>query len=274
MPTFVEKLDAAAQRNHSLLCVGLDPTRAQMPIDDTAAFCKAIIDATKDMVCVFKPNIAFFEAQGLPGLHALEQTMAAIPSDVPVILDAKRGDIGSTAVAYAQAVFEQWGADAVTASPYLGRDSLEPFLAYKDRGVFILCRTSNPGGADFQSLQLATEGGAIPLYEHVAMQAQSWNTNGNIGLVVGATAPEELARVRALCPDMPILIPGVGAQGGDVEAAVRNGTDANGRRAIISSSRQVIYASKSADFAEAARREALKARDAFNAMLEAMGKGW
>jgi orotidine-5'-phosphate decarboxylase len=274
MPTFVEKLDSAAQRNHSLLCVGLDPTHAQMPIDDTAAFCISIIDATKDLVCGFKPNIAFFEAQGLPGLHALEQTMAAIPSDVPVILDAKRGDIGSTAVAYAHAAFEQWGADAVTTSPYLGRDSIEPFLAYKDRGVFILCRTSNPGGADFQSLQLATEGGAISLYEHVAMQAQSWNINGNIGLVVGATAPEELARVRALCPDMPILIPGVGVQGGDVEVAVRNGTDANGRRAIISSSRQVIYASKSADFAEAARREALKARDAFNAMLEAMGKGW
>ena len=274
MPTFVEKLDAAAQRNRSLLCVGLDPAPAQMPIDDTAAFCKAIIDATKDLVCAFKPNIAFFEAQGLPGLHALEQTMAAMPGDVPVILDAKRGDIGSTATAYAQAVFERWGADATTVSPYLGRDSLEPFLAYAGKGVLVLCRTSNPGGGDFQSLQLADEGGAMPLYEHVAMQAQRWNTNGNIGLVVGATAPEELARVRALCPDMPILIPGVGAQGGDVESSVRNGTDANGRRAIINSSRQVLYASKGADYAEAARREAEKARDAFNAVLEAMGKGW
>jgi orotidine-5'-phosphate decarboxylase len=274
MPTFVEKLDAAAQRNHSLLCVGLDPTPAQMPIDDTAAFCKAIIDATKDVVCAFKPNIAFFEAQGLPGLHALEKTMAAIPSDVPVILDAKRGDIGSTAIAYAEAVFERWGADATTVSPYLGRDSLEPFLAYADKGILVLCRTSNPGGADFQSLQLASEGGTTPLYEHVALQAQSWNVNGNVGLVVGATAPEELERVRALCPELPILIPGVGSQGGDVEASVRNGTTSIGRRAIISSSRQVLYASKGTDYAEAARSEAEKNRNTFNAVLESMGQGW
>ena len=245
-----------------------------MPIADIAAFNEAIIEATSDLVCAYKPQMAFYEAAGIPGLQALERTLAAIPNDIPVILDAKRGDVGNTAQAYAQAVFGVWDADAATVNPYLGADSVEPFLAYEDRGVLLLVRTSNPGSADFQTLLVQTEDGTMSLYQQVARQVQRWNTRGNVGLVVGATYPSELAEVRAICPQMPVLVPGIGPQGGDLEASVRSGVDGNGRRAIINASRQVIYASGGADYASAARQAAETLRDQINTTLEAMGHPW
>lgn len=272
MTSFVDKLDAAAKRNRSLLVVGLDPWRPSMPVNDIGTFTKAIVDATADLVCAFKPNSAFYEAEGIEGMRALEATMKAIPSHIPVILDAKRGDIGNTAQAYAKAAFEIWGADATTVNAWGGRDSVEPFLAYRDKGIFIWVRSSNPGGAEFQSLPVH---GETPLYEYMTREAQSWNQAGNVGLVVGATAPGELAHVRALCPTMPLLIPGVGAQGGDLEASVRNGMDGRGRRALINASRQVIYAAKGAGFAEAARDAATRLRDAIGtARGEGSGFAW
>ncbi len=275
MSRFIDRLDDAARANRSLLGINLDPWGPSMPIDDIAAFNRAIIDATHDLVCVYKPNSAFYEAAGLDGLRALQDTVeAAHAHGIPVILDAKRGDIANSSVAYAKAAFEVWGADAVTVSPYMGGDSLEPFLAYEDRGVFVLTRTSNPGAADIEELTVQTPGGPRPLYEQVAIAAAGWDARGNVGLVVGATAPDELARVRALAPGMPILVPGVGTQGGDIAASVRNGVDANGRRAVIAVGRQVLYASKGADYAQAARAEAERLRDAINAELDAMGKGW
>ena len=275
MQTFVERLDAAAERNRSLLCVGLDPWPPAMPVADVAAFCRAIIEATSDLVCAYKPQWAFFEAEGVPGVRALESAMQAVPAGVPIILDAKRSDLGNTSVAYAKAAFEIWGADAVTVNPYLGRDSIQPFLDYAGKGVFALTRTSNPGAADFQDLRVrGADGAERPLYEEVARQAAAWSASGAVGLVAGATASEELARVRAIAGAAPILIPGVGAQGGDLESAVRNGADANGRRAIVTASRSVLYASPGADFAEAARAEAARLRDAINAELDRMGKAW
>jgi orotidine-5'-phosphate decarboxylase len=277
---FTERLDDAARRNRSLLCVGLDPWPPSMAIPDITAFNKAIIDATCDLVCAYKPNFAFYEAEGLEGLRALEATIAAVPDGIPVILDAKRGDIGSTAAAYAKAAFEVWGADAVTVNPYMGGDTLEPFLAYEDRGVLVLARTSNPGARDFEELMLANDAGggsrstARPLYEYVTERAVAWNEKGNVGLVVGATAPEQLARVRELAPAMPILIPGVGAQGGDLEASVRGGVDERGLRIMIGASRGVTYASKEAGFADAARAAAETIRDSINAELARMGHSW
>ena len=295
MTMFIDQLDAAATRNRSLLCVGLDPWRPSLPIEDIAEFNRAIIAATSDLVCAYKPQWAFYEAEGFAGLEALQQTIAAVPDGIPVILDVKRGDLGSVSTAYAKAAFEVWGAGAVTVSPYMGRDSIQPFLDYADRGVFVIVRTSNPGATEFQSLGV---GGTavftsedrparlrrwltrrrvsrtLRLYEYVASQVRQWNESGNVGLVVGATAPEELARVRSIAGDMPLLIPGIGAQGGDLESSVRNGTDAHGRRAVISASRSVIYASQGADFADAARAEAMRLRDAINAELDRMGKGW
>ena len=274
MNRFLEKLTASSERNRSLLCVGLDPWPPQMPIEDIATFNRTIIEATHDLVCAYKPQMAFYEAQGLPGLRALEQTLIAIPSGIPVVLDGKRNDMASTAQAYAKAMFEAWDADATTVNPYLGGDSLEPFLAYEDRGVLVLARTSNPGSADFQTMEVRTPGGPEPLYRHVAHQVDRWNTRGNLGLVVGATYPAELGEVRAICPKLPILVPGVGAQGGDLEASVRNGVDANGRLAIISASRQVIYASKGQDYAQAARHAAEALRSRINTALEDMGHPW
>ncbi len=274
MSKFTDRLDAAATRNQSLVCVGLDPWRPSMPIDDFAAFTKAIIEATSDLVAVYKPNYAFFEAEGLEGLRALEATMKAVPSGVPVILDAKRGDIGSTATAYAKAAFEVWGADAVTVNAYMGGDTVEPFLEYEDRGVFILTRTSNPGGRDFEELQVTGDGTTRPLYEHVAQRAVEWNTRGNIGLVVGATAPEELQRVREIATDMPILIPGIGTQGGDLEASIRYGMNSKGLGAVVSSSRSIIFASKGPDFAEAARAATEKLRGEINVEREKLGFRW
>jgi len=264
---FLEKLLHAARSNRSLLCIGLDPDPELMPKVDFFQFNRAIIDATSDLVCAYKPNLAFYEALGIEGLKALERTVAYIPKGIPIIGDAKRGDIGSTARAYARALFETLGFDAATVNPYLGYDSLEPFMEYKEKGVFILCRTSNVGSAHFQALTLTETSG--PLFELVAQSAREWNLYGNLGLVVGATYPEELRRVRQICPEMPLLIPGIGAQGGDLASAVRYGVDAKGEKAIISSSRQIIYASKGEDFAAAAREAALNLRDQINLYLAA-----
>lgn len=274
MSNFTDRLDASATRNQSLVCVGLDPWRPSMPVDDFAAFTKAIIEATSDLVCAFKPNYAFYEAEGLEGLRALVSTMKAVPSDVPVILDAKRGDIGSTATAYAKAAFEAWGADAVTLNAYMGGDTVEPFLEYEDRGVFILTRTSNPGGSDFEELQVSDGAAVRPLYEHMTERAVEWNTRGNIGLVVGATAPSELERIRKIAPEMPILIPGIGTQGGDLEASIRYGVNSSGLGAVINSSRGIIFASKGADFAEAARAATEKLRGEINVEREKLGFRW
>ena len=268
---FMDKLADAARRNDSLLCVGLDPDMDLMAVRDIVAFNRAIVDATSDLVCAYKPNYAFYEALGAPGVAALQQTRELIPSHIPVILDAKRGDIGNTSLFSARAAFDTWGFDAITVNPYLGRDALDPFLGYRDRGVFVLCRTSNPGARDFQDLQVTTPDGVTrPLYEAVALSAQSWNTYGNVCLVAGATYPSEVARLRELCPDMTFLVPGVGAQGGELEAVVRGGLTAAGAGLLINSSRQVIYASKSSeDFAAAARAAALRLRDSINALRPA-----
>lgn len=272
----MEKLLVAARTNKSLLCIGLDPDPVLMPRTSVLEFNRAIVDATSDLVCAYKPNLAFYEALGIEGLKALEKTVAYIPDAIPVIGDAKRGDIGSTAKAYARALFETIGFDAATVNPYLGYDSLEPFIEYVEKGVFIICRTSNVGSAHFQDLLLSeksmkAQNVAKPLFEIVAQRSKEWNTHGNVGLVVGATYPEELRRVRQLCPDMPLLIPGVGAQGGDLASAVRYGVDTRGEKAVISSSRQIIYAYRKAeDFAVAARSAALKLRDEINGYLGAI----
>ena len=257
--------------------MGLDPDPRRMPVGDVFQFNRAIVDATADLVCAFKPNMAFYEALGLAGLDALKRTVEYIrqvAGDVVVIGDGKRGDIGPSMDAYCKAMFDVWGVDAMTVSLYLGHDSLTPASSYTDKGVFVLCRTSNESAGDFQDKKVSRGQGSIPLYQDVALQCLSWNRAGNIGLVVGATYPEELKAVRDLCPDMPVLIPGVGAQGGGVEEAVRYGTDSSGRLAIINSSRQVLYASSGRDFAEAARKEASRLREEINAVLAREGLGW
>ena len=252
-------------------------------------FNRAIVDATADLVCAYKPNIAFYEALGLPGLRALEVTVAYIRDAAPdcvVIGDVKRGDIGNTVEAYAKAMFDVWGFDAVTVNPWGGMDTVEPWLARPECGVFVWCRGSNPGAGDLQDLMVdgARSAGELagngaggelePVYMRLARDLANLPADGNLGLVVGATAPEQLAAVREVCPAMPILIPGVGAQGGDLEASVRNGVDAAGRLAIINSGRGIIYASSGDDFAEAARRTAGELRDGINGALDDMGLGW
>ena len=263
---FTEKLLKAAVKNNSLVCVGLDPDPALMPADSGVLdFNKAIIDATAGLVCAYKLNFAFYEALGAGGFEALKGSIDYIPHDIPVIGDAKRGDIGNTARAYATAIFDQLGCDAATVNPYLGSDSIEPFIEYKDKGVFILCRTSNPGSADFQSLSCDSGGKSTSLFELVAQKAAQWNKHGNIGLVIGATFPQELELIRRQHPDMPLLIPGIGAQDGDLEKAVQYGVDATGEKAIINSSRQIIYASKGKDFAAAAAYATAQLRGRINA---------
>ena len=264
---FIDKLLNTSRKNESWLCIGLDPDPELMPGVDVLQFNKAIIEATSDLVCAYKPNLAFYEALGTEGFAILEKTVKYIPGDIPVIGDAKRGDIGNTARAYARALFSVLGFDAATVNPYLGFDSIEPFTSYQDKGVFILCRTSNRGATDFQNLH--TDG--IPLYEAVAQKAKEWNIYGNIGLVVGATYPEELKKVRSICPEMPLLIPGIGAQGGDLASAVGCGVDAQGEKAIINVSRQVLYASKEEDFAQAARNMAEKIRKQINSYRIILG---
>lgn len=266
---FTHSLRAAAERNRSRLCVGLDPQHIPAHLNGHAdplyQFCIELVEATADLACAFKPNIAFFEARGPAGLATLQRLIAAMPRDVPVIVDAKRGDIGSTARAYAEAIFEHLGADAVTLNPYLGADALEPFLAYANKGCFILCKTSNTGSGDLQDLALAS---GEPLYMAVARKAQQeWNHNANAGLVIGAPYPKVLAQVRAVCPNLPLLVPGVGAQGGDLASAAQAAADSQGGGFLINASRSIMYASDGAEFATAARAEALRLRDAINAAL-------
>lgn len=270
---FMNALAAAWQQRNSLLCVGLDPDPAKFPAhlqgrsDAIFEFCKAIVDATADLVCCFKPQIAYFAAHRAEDqLESLIAHIHAAHPDTPVILDAKRGDIGSTAEQYAIEAFERFKADAITVNPYMGRDSVDPYLAYPDKGVILLCRTSNPGGSDLQFLEVDTPRGRMKLYEHVARTvAEDWNASGNCGLVVGATFPAEIARVRELTGDMPLLVPGIGAQGGDIAATLAAGRTANGTGLMINSSRAVLYAGKGEDFADAARKVALDTRDAINA---------
>ncbi len=265
--TFRDKLIEASRRNQSLLCVGLDPDPSRLKGTPVVTFLQAIVEATQDLVCAYKPNLAFFEAMGTGGMQTLLEALRGVPAHVPVIADAKRGDIGNTARFYAHALFEVYDFDAATVNPYLGHDSVEPFLEYEERGVFLLCRTSNPGAEDFQSLSLAD---GRPLYEAVAELANRWNTRGNLGLVAGATWPEELERIRAICPDMPILLPGVGTQGADLAQALRASLDTEGGSVIVTSSRQVLYASSGNDFARAAGRAALNLRDEINRQRDAV----
>ena len=265
--TFLDMLRDATAQNNSLLCVGLDPEPTRFPAGMAGDsrkiydFCAAIVDATADLVCAFKPQIAYFAAHSAEDqLERLMQHMRANAPHVPVILDAKRGDIGSTAEQYAKEAFERYGADAVTLSPFMGFDSIEPYLTYHGKGAFLLCRTSNPGGDTRQTQRLASVDGQPLMYEYVARLAQGpWNKNGQLGLVVGATYPQEIERVRAIAPTLPLLIPGVGAQGGDAAATVRAGLREGGP-IIVNSSRSILYASKGDDFAAAARTEAERTR--------------
>lgn len=263
---FHSQLRRAWTTSGSMLCVGLDPDPARFPRvahGSVFDFCRAIVDATADTVCAFKPQIAYFAAVGAEGeLERLCRHIREQHPNVLLVLDAKRGDIGSTAEQYAREAFDRYGAHVVTVNPYLGTDSVEPFLQHPDGGVFVLCRTSNPGSGDFQSLPVGDE----PLYLHVARRvASEWNDIGDCGLVVGATYPDELRQVRAIVGDLPLLVPGVGAQGGDVEATVQAGTDSTGQGMVINSSRAILYASSGDDFADAARAEAIATRDAIRA---------
>ncbi len=266
--TFIDKLASRWRRADSLLCVGLDPDPSRFPAhlrdrpDAIFAFCAAIADATAPYACAFKPQVAYFaSARAEDQLESLIAHLRRHYPDIPVVLDAKRGDIGATAEHYAREAFERYGADAVTLSPYMGGDSIAPFMAYADRGLFVLCRTSNPGGDDLQMLDVGGE----RLYERLArLAAQRWNGSGQLGLVVGATYPAELARVRALVGDLPILVPGIGAQGGDVQASVLAGQTAGGTGMLINSSRAILYASTGEDFAEAAAGAAQRTRDEIN----------
>ena len=275
--TFLEQLQTAEERNQSMLCVGLDPEPAKFPdafkgdASKIYDFCASIVDATADLVISFKPQIAYFAAHRAEAqLEKLMQHMRATAPHVPVILDAKRGDIGSTAAQYAIEAFERYGADAVTLSPFMGFDSVQPYLSYHGKGAFLLCRTSNPGGDDLQAQRLSSVEGEPLVYEHIAKLAQGpWNTNGQLGLVVGATYPNEIERVRKVAPHLPLLIPGVGAQGGDAVATVKAGYKAvNGKTTapiIVNSSRAVLYASSGADYAAAARKVAMQTRDVLQA---------
>ena len=299
-PSFTLTLRQRWQAADSMLCVGLDPDPARIPAhlgtgpEAIDRFCRDIIAATADTVCAFKPQIAYFAAQGAEDVLAgLIAHIHAKHPGIPVILDAKRGDIGSTARQYGVEAFDRFKADALTLSPFMGFDSIEPYFEWAGRGLILLCRTSNPGGNDLQALSVLPAGdtagvplGAQPLhkpasgttpdtqpeklYEHLArLAAGPWNVNGELGLVVGATFPDELARVRALAPRLPLLVPGVGAQGGDVNATVRAGLDADGYGLVINSSRAILYAGKGTDFADQARKAAVATRDAIRAVRDA-----
>lgn len=270
--SFTEKLSSAWRTRNSLLCVGLDPDVSRFPAhlqgrpDGIFEFCKSIVDATADVACSFKPQIAYFAAlRAEDQLEALCKYIRTHHPDLPLVLDAKRGDIGATAEQYAREAFERYDADAVTVNPYMGADSVAPYMEWQDRGVIVLCRTSNPGGSDLQFMQVDGR----PLYQHVArLVAEKWNRNGQCGLVVGATFPGELAQVRAIVGDMPLLVPGIGAQGGDIAATVAAGRDSHGAGMMINSSRAILYAQPLAGsgetFDQAARRVACETRDAIN----------
>jgi len=270
--TFIEQLIHATLLQRSLLCVGLDPEPSKFPMhlrgkpDGIFEFCAHIVDATQDLVCAFKPQIAYFAAHRAEAqLETLIAHMRNVAPAIPVILDAKRGDIGSTAEQYAIEAFERYGADAVTLSPFMGFDSIEPYVKRHGKGAFLLCRTSNPGGDDLQSQRLSSVDGQPKLFEHIARLAQGhWNLNGQLGLVVGATYPDEIASVRKIAPELPLLIPGVGAQGGDAAATLQAGLRRSGDQIsgpiIVNSSRAILYASQGEDFAQAARAAAQEAR--------------
>jgi orotidine-5'-phosphate decarboxylase len=261
--TFFEQLTRRSREIDSLVCVGLDPDFRKHRVEDVASFNRAIIEATAPFAACYKPNIAFYEQFGLPGLRALESTLTAIPAGIPVIGDVKRGDIGNTAEAYARAMFEQWGFGAVTVSGYQGRDTVEPFLAYEGRGVFVLCRTSNPGAREFQEQPLAN---GRMLFEEVAVTASAWSPS--IGLVVGATAPNELRTVRRLVPETPLLIPGVGTQGGNPDEVVAAAGYLPGKM-VVNASRGVMYAAEGPGFADAAGAAARFLRDQMKAAAAA-----
>lgn len=275
---FLAQLRRAERLNDSLLCVGLDPDPARFPAGMKGNpahifdFCARIVDATRDLAIAFKPQIAYFAAHRAEDqLEALIAHIRRVAPEVPVILDAKRGDIGATAEQYAREAFERYQADAVTLSPFMGWDSIEPYLAHAGKGVILLCRTSNPGGSDWQAQRLADVAGQPRLFEHLARLAQNdWNRSGQIGLVVGATFAAEIARVRELAPTLPLLIPGVGAQGGDAQATVRAGWRSDAPIAV-NSSRAVLYASSGDDFAEAARRVAAATREQLNSARRPAG---
>lgn len=274
MGTFTEKLAAAWINNHSLLCVGLDPDLGRFPAclegkaDAIYLFCKEIVDATADLVCAFKPQIAYFHAaRAEDQLEAICHYIRTQYPAIPLILDAKRGDIGATAKQYAREAFERYNADAVTLSPYMGFDSVEPYLEYPDRGTIILARTSNPGGSDLQFLPVTVSGKTVPLYQHVArLVAEKWNVHGQCAMVVGATFPHEIAEVRAIVGEMPLLIPGIGAQGGNIEATVAAGRTPDGRGMMINSSRAILYAgvSEGEGYAMISRQVAMATRDEIN----------
>jgi len=276
--SFYERLDYIVKRNNSCVCVGLDSNLDRIPPhlrkDKTVGeaifeFNRQIIETTADLICAYKPNLAFYEAQGPAGLRALKRTLDFISDKYPDVLkvaDAKRGDIGSTNEGYTRAIFDYFGFDAVTLHPYLGREALEPFLAREDKGLIILCRTSNPGAGELQDLiSEHPRHGRLPLYKWVAHQvAEKWNENKNCCLVVGATYPEELREVRAIAAEMPFLIPGIGAQGGDVEKTVKAGQNSQGRGMIINSSRGIIFVSDGKDFAQVARQKTKELKEMIN----------
>lgn len=274
--TFTQQLQSAWALQGSMLCVGLDPDTARIPASPQGKplgifeFCRDIADATADVVCAFKPQFAYFASQGAEDqLEKLIRHLKDRHPQIPVILDSKRGDIGSTAEHYALEAFERYGADAVTVNPYMGSDSIAPYLKHHGKGVIVLCRTSNPGGSDLQFLNIASDG--KPLYLHVAeLAAKKWNASGQISLVVGATFPEEIAKVRAVVGEMPLLIPGIGAQGGDLNATVQAGRISNkpGTGMMINSSRAILYAGQGPDFAERARAVAIETRDALRAAAQ------
>lgn len=263
---FKEKLLRTANNNKSWLCIGLDPDMGKLPetlpknIDGISQFLKKIINVTNDIVCAYKPNSAFYEQFGVDGISLLKEIIDYIPNGIPVILDAKRGDIGNTSRMYAVSAFEHLNVDALTVNPYMGYDCVKPFLDYKDKGVFILCLTSNPSAADFQKRLVNDDSKASKMiYELVAEKALSWNDNDNTGLVVGATSPSELSEIRnSIGDEIPILIPGVGAQGGDLETSLKAGGNSNGQLAIINVSRSVLYASNKDDFADKSREKAME----------------
>ena len=271
---FTERLLRTGRRNDSLLCIGLDTDLERIPRcllrekDPVLTFNRAIIEATSDLVCAYKPNAAFYEALGKKGWKALAATRQMVPDPIPVIIDAKRGDIGNTARLYARAYFEEMNFDAITINPYMGFDAVAPFLEYPGRCALILCLTSNPSAGDIQDLSAAGR----PVFEHVARQVVEWSRQGLCGLVAGATRADDLQRIRRIAPQLPILIPGVGAQGGDLEQAVADGVDESGELAIINVSRAVLYASKGDDFAERARQEARALRDAINRVRRRRGQ--
>ena len=273
LPTFAERLRNASESQHSLLCVGLDPDRRRMPSDlDVLDFNRAIVDATSDLVCAYKTNLAFYLALGSEGIRALERTMEHIRATAPevvLIYDCKAGDIPSSTEQYAKAVFETFGFDCATVNAYGGRDTLEPFLRYEGKGVFVWCRSSNRDAKDFQDLPVSVGVDRAPLYQVIAREVSEWGSGENVGLVVGATYPDDVRDVRDLCPDMPLLVPGVGAQRGDLESTVRYGVDANSGNLVINASRSILYASSEKEaFADAARAEARNLLDFINHTLE------